>query len=258
MYFPIFLVVMIILALGLVFTLRTMQSEIQLSNMKSTFVSTVSHEFKSPLTSIRHLAEMLVNDRVRSAKRKKEYYEVILQQSERLGHLVENILDFSKMEAGRNNFKFEEIELVSFVKEKTAAFQENVIARGFEINISEPEDPIRVRGDQEALEQVIFNLLDNACKYSGESKNIEVKIESRERNASIMVMDSGVGIPEKEHDKIFRRFYRVDDERNQSVKGAGIGLSIVKRIVEEHHGKITVTSSPGKGTTILVEIPLMQ
>jgi signal transduction histidine kinase len=252
----IFIAIVIILACGLFFTLQTVNNELHLSKMKSYFMSTVSHEFKSPLTSIRQMAEMLVRDRVPSPERKQKYYSTILQQSERLSHLIDNILDFTKMEEGHKIFRFEKAGIVPVVKDIVELFRELTANSGFQINLSTPENLPDIVFDREAIGQVIYNLIDNACKYSQELKTVDVQLFLTGSNIIISVRDYGVGIRKEDQEKIFSRFYRAGEELAQSVKGSGIGLAIVKQIVEAHHGEITVESSPGKGSTFTVRIPL--
>ena len=256
LFLYIFIAIVIILACGLFFTLQTVNNELHLSKMKSYFISTVSHEFKSPLTSIRQMAEMLVRDRVPSAERQRKYYTSILKQSERLSHLIDNILDFSKMEEGHKLFHFEKADIIPVVIDIVESFQQHTADQGFHINLSIPEPLPDVVFDREAMEQVMHNLLDNACKYSGDSREIEVHLLSKGNKIIISVRDNGVGIRKEDHDKIFSRFYRAGEELTQTVKGSGIGLTIVKQIVEAHHGEITVESSPGKGSTFTVSIPV--
>ena len=256
LFFYIFVVIVIILACGLFFTLQTVNNELQLSKMKSNFMSTVSHEFKSPLTSIRQMSEMLVRGRVPSPERQQKYYTTILQQSERLSHLIDNILDFSKMEEGQKIFRFETADITPVVKDIVESFQKLTADEGFHISLTIPEPLPGVVFDREAMEQVMHNLLDNACKYSGESKNIEVQLLPKGNKVVIIVRDYGVGIRKEDHDKIFSRFYRAGEELTQTVKGSGIGLTIVKQIVEAHQGEITVESSPGKGSRFTIRIPL--
>jgi signal transduction histidine kinase len=256
LFLYIFIAIVIILACGLFFTLQTVNNELHLSKMKSYFISTVSHEFKSPLTSIRQMAEMLVRDRVPSAERQRKYYTSILKQSERLSHLIDNILDFSKMEEGHKLFHFEKADIIPVVRDMVESFQQHTADQGFHINLAIPEPLPDVVFDREAMEQVIHNLLDNACKYSGDSREIEVHLLSKGNKIIISVRDNGVGIRKEDHDKIFSRFYRAGEELTQTVKGSGIGLTIVKQIVEAHRGEITVESSPGKGSTFAVSIPL--
>jgi signal transduction histidine kinase/tetratricopeptide (TPR) repeat protein len=256
LFLYIFIAIVIILACGLFFTLQTVNNELHLSKMKSYFISTVSHEFKSPLTSIRQMAEMLVRDRVPSAERQRKYYTSILKQSERLSHLIDNILDFSKMEEGHKLFHFEKADIIPVVRDMVESFQQHTADQGFHINLAIPEPLPDVVFDREAMEQVMHNLLDNAYKYSGDSREIEVHLLSKGNKIIISVRDNGVGIRKEDHDKIFSRFYRAGEELTQTVKGSGIGLTIVKQIVEAHHGEITVESSPGEGSTFTVILPM--
>ena len=258
LFLYIFIAIVIILAFGLFFTLQTVNNELHLSRMKSHFMSTVSHEFKSPLTSIRQMAEMLVHGRVLSPEKQHKYHTTILQQSERLSHLIENILDFSKMEAGQKLFHFEKADITPVVKDIIASFQNQTAGQGFSISLSTPEPVPDIVFDREAMEQVMHNLLDNACKYSGDSRKIEVQLLSRGNRVIISIRDYGIGIRKEDHDKIFSRFYRAGEELTQTVKGSGIGLTIVKQIVEAHNGEITVESSPGKGSTFSVKLPVSQ
>jgi signal transduction histidine kinase/tetratricopeptide (TPR) repeat protein len=252
----IFIAIMIILAFGLFFTLQAVNNEIHLSKMKSYFMSTVSHEFKSPLTSIRQMAEMLVDGRVPSTERQRKYHTSILQQSERLSHLIDNILDFSKMEEGQKIFRFEKADITMVVRDTVESFQYHTAGLGFDISLSIPGPVPDIVFDRDAMEQVMHNLLDNACKYSGDSRKIEVHLLSKVNEIIISVRDYGIGIRKEDHDKIFSRFYRAGEELTQTVKGSGIGLTIVKQIVEAHNGHITVESSPGKGSTFSVRLPV--
>ena len=258
LFFYIFIVIVLILAFGLYFTLQTMNHELHLSRMKSNFMSTVSHEFKSPLTSIRQMAEMLVRGRVPSKEKQQKYYDTILQQSERLSHLMDNILDFSKMEEGQKIFRFEKADLAPVVADMVDLFRKNTEEQGFDISLSVPESLPDVEFDREALEQVMHNLLDNACKYSGESSSVEVQLLAKGNKVVISVRDYGIGIGKEDHEKIFSRFYRAGEELTHTVKGSGIGLTIVKQIVDAHQGEITVESTPGKGSLFSIILPLSQ
>jgi len=255
-FFYIFIAIAVILAFGLFFTLQTVNNELHLSKMKSYFMSTVSHEFKSPLTSIRQMAEMLVHGRVPTPERQQKYFTTILRQSERLSHLIDNILDFSKMEEGHKLFHFGKADIIPVVRDIVESFQQHTADQGFQINLAIPEPLPEIVFDREAMEQVIYNLLDNACKYSGDSRKIEVDLLPKGNRVIISVRDYGIGIRKEDQDKIFSRFYRAGEELTQTVKGSGIGLTIVKQIVEAHHGEITVESSPGKGSTFTVRLPL--
>ncbi|MFC2096753.1 sensor histidine kinase [Bacteroidota bacterium] len=255
-YFYIFILIVIILACGLFFTLSTVNNELRLSKMKSNFISTVSHEFKSPLTLIRQMAEMLEGGRVPSPERRQKYYSSMLQESERLSHLIDNILDFSKMEVGQKNFRFEKQSLSFIVEEAVSSYNNQWEHKGIKIEFILP-DPIEdLVFDSNAIKQVLLNLIDNACKYSRDSKIIEVKLTQNISKVILEVKDHGIGINKDEQDKIFSRFYRAGDDHTQKVKGSGIGLTIVKQIVEAHKGYINVESEPGKGSVFQIVLPL--
>jgi two-component system phosphate regulon sensor histidine kinase PhoR len=204
------------------------------------------------------MAEMLVRGRVPSPEKQQKYYNTILQQSERLSHLIDNILDFSKMEEGQKTFRFEKADITPVVGEIVELFRKHTAEQGFDISLSIPEPLPEVVFDREALEQAIHNLLDNACKYSGDSSSIKVQLLAKGNKAVISVRDYGIGIRKEDHEKIFSRFYRAGEELSQTVKGSGIGLTIVKQIVDAHHGDITVESSPGKGSLFSIIIPVSQ
>jgi signal transduction histidine kinase len=254
-YIYIFIVIVLILAFGLAFTLQAVNNEMHLSKMKSYFMSTVSHEFKSPLTSIRQMAEMLVDKRVPSEERQQKYHTSILQQSERLSHLIDNILDFSKMEEGHKIFRFEKADIKPVVRDIVESFQSLTAGQGFDISLSIPGPVPDIVFDREAMEQVMHNLLDNACKYSGDSRKIEVHLLSKPNWIIISVKDYGAGIRKEDHERIFNRFYRAGEELTQTAKGSGIGLTIVKQIIEAHKGQVSVESSPGHGSTFSVRLP---
>lgn len=252
----IFLLIVIGLALGLFFTLQIINKELLFSKMKSDFISTVSHEFKSPLTSIRQMSEMLFNERIKTESRKKEYYEIMLEQSERLSHLIDNILDFSKIEEGEKAFRFEKTNLKELIDRVKSLYQKSIANEGFSVFSSIPETLPELVIDKEAIQQVLYNLLDNAYKYSGNSKNIEIMVESTGASVKICVKDFGIGIPREDQHKVFDRFFRGGNELTRSVTGSGIGLTIVKKLIEAHHGTVSLDSTPGKGSTFRVTLPV--
>jgi signal transduction histidine kinase len=224
--------------------------------MKSDFVSTISHEFKSPLTSIRQLAEMLHSGRVPSEERRQKYYDVLLEQSERLSLLTENVLNFAKMEEGRKEFIFEETDIKSLLEDLVSSNQERVRHAGFNIQLEAGVSLGTVMTDRDAIVQAVNNLIDNAIKYSGKIKRIEVKAYKEDQNLAVSVKDFGVGIKKEDSDKIFDRFYRGGDELTRMVKGSGLGLTLVKQIAEAHHGSVQVDSEPGQGSTFSIKLPL--
>jgi signal transduction histidine kinase len=255
-YFYMFILLAGILIFGLALTVRTVAHELELSKMKSDFVSTISHEFKSPLSSIRQLAEMLQSGRVPSENRRQEYYDVLVEQSERLSLLIDNILDFAKIEEGRKTFDFQIVDIGLLLKEIISVIQDQVRHKDFVIQAEIEKSLPPIKADRESITQAITNLIDNAVKYSGDSRKIIVRAYAVDQYLIFTVKDFGIGIRKEEIDKVFERFYRGGDELTRTVKGSGLGLTLVKQIIEAHHGEITVESSPGRGSTFTVRIPL--
>jgi signal transduction histidine kinase len=255
LYFFVFLLIAGILIFGLVLTIRSVSHELELARMKSDFVSTVSHEFKSPLTSIRQLAEMLQSGRVPSEERRQMYYDVLLEQSERLAMLTDNILSLAKIEAGRSEFAFEATDISMLLTEVVTSIRERVRHEGFDIGLDVEGALPLLSVDRTALSQAVTNLVDNAIKYSGDSRKISVGARLEEQAVVIAVRDFGVGIKKEDIDKIFERFYRGGDELTRTVKGSGLGLTLVREIVEAHRGKVHVESEPGKGSVFSIRLP---
>jgi signal transduction histidine kinase len=224
--------------------------------MKSDFVSTVSHEFKSPLTSIRQLAEMLQAGRVPSRERRQEYYGVLVEQSSRLSALVANILDLARMEEGKKEFRFELSNVKDLLEETVSAARHRVAHSEFVIQCVVDEPLPKVLADRDAISQAISNLLDNAVKYSGEAKTVNVKAFRSEKWVTVAVEDSGVGIPGEELDRVFDRFYRGGEGLTRSVKGSGLGLTLVKEVVQAHGGEIQVKSAPDRGSVFSIHLPI--
>jgi len=255
-YFYIFILLTGILIFGLILTIRTVSRELELSKMKSDFVSTISHEFKSPLSSIRQLSEMLQSGRVPSEEYRNQYYDVLVEQSERLSLLIDNILDFSKIEEGRKEFNFELIDVGILLQEIVNVIQDQVRHKEFDIKLIIEKPLQSIKADREAISQAVTNLVDNAIKYSGEARDIIVRAYEKNQYLLITVKDFGTGIRKEEIDKVFERFYRGGDEFTRTVKGSGLGLTLVKQIMEAHGGRIDVESEVGKGSIFTVSIPL--
>jgi len=224
--------------------------------MKSDFVSNVSHELRTPLASIRVFGEFLRLGRVESEEKVREYGAFIETESRRLTGLVNNILDFSRIESGRKTYKFRKTDLNEILEKTLQTFDIRLRQSGFAIRRKEIErfPPIKIDGD--AIAQAVSNLVDNAVKYSGGSKEISVSLARDNGWAVISVEDQGIGISKEDQKKIFERFHRVSTGLVHEVRGSGLGLSIVNHIVHAHQGNVQVSSEPGSGSTFSIRLPL--
>jgi signal transduction histidine kinase len=249
----------LILIGGIVMALRAASRAMKLSQMKADFVSNVSHELRTPLASIRVFGEFLRLGRVRESDKIQEYGEYIETESRRLTQLINNILDFSKIESGQKTYHFEQTAVECVVADTLKTFEVVLEQNGFTLSLEMPSLPLpQVVIDPDAIAQAFINLLDNAVKYSGGSKEIGVKLAEQGDAVTISVIDHGVGIASEEREKVFEKFYRVGNVLVHDVKGSGLGLSIVKHIVEAHHGRVTVESEPGRGSAFTVHLPVDQ
>jgi signal transduction histidine kinase len=255
-YLFIFILIALLMALGFIFTIYTLNIELRLNKLKSEFISNVSHELKSPLTSIRMMTELLHHNRVRTEERKSAYYAAMLQESERLSHLIDNILDFSRMDEDRKKYDFTHLDLDELLATFLESTRERLTGTGFSIRYDCPDQVPQIRADKDAILQVIYNLVDNAIKFSGKSKQIDIGLFAGEDEMQLSVKDYGIGISVKDQEKIFDRFYRADEPQQLGIKGSGIGLTIVKKIIEVHKGRLTLESSPGEGSTFCVHLPI--
>ena len=258
LYLYMFILLIGILVFGLVLTIRIVNQELELARMKSDFVSTVSHEFKSPLTSIKQLSEMLQDGRIPSEERRQRYYNVLVEQANRLSLLIDNILDFARMEEGRKTFDFRPVDIGTLLAEIISTFQHRISHEGFIIQARIDESLPIILADQTAITQAISNILDNAVKYSGESREIDFRAFAENYELVVAVKDFGIGIDQEEIEQIFERFYRSGDELTRAVKGSGLGLTLVKQIVEAHRGTIQVESEPGSGSIFFIRLPIME
>lgn len=244
---------------GLWLALRAASREVKLSQMKADFVSNVSHELRTPLASIRVFGEFLKLGLPDDAQTVRRYGEYIESESRRLTGLINNILDFSRIESEQKSYSFELADVNELVSETLKTFELLLKQSEFELRLeaaAPPLPPLLV--DTDALTQAFVNLLDNAVKYSGAAREIVVTLARNHVWATIAVADRGLGIPDEEQAKIFERFHRVSGGLVHDVKGTGLGLSIVKHIVEAHQGRITVASRVGHGSTFTIYLPLAE
>ncbi len=241
---------------GIVLALRAASRAMKLSQMKADFVSNVSHELRTPLASIRVFGEFLKLGRVKEPTKIREYGEYIETESRRLTQLINNILDFSKIESGQKTYQFEQTDIEHVVTDTLKTFEVALEQHGFSVNLEKPRQPLpKVVIDSDAIAQAFINLLDNAVKYSGDAREIDVELSEQNNFVTIAVKDRGVGIASEDREKVFEKFYRVGNSLVHDVKGSGLGLSIVKHIVEAHRGKVTVESEVGKGSAFIIHLP---
>ena len=224
--------------------------------MKSDFVSNVSHELRTPVASIRVFGELLRMGRAQDPEKVREYGEHIESESRRLTRLIDNILDFSRIESGRKEYRFAEGDVREVVEAVIRTYEVRLASSGVKIVLEAPKDPLPpLRMDADGIAQAFQNLLDNAVKYSGESKEVVVTLSSGNGYVTIAVRDRGIGIARDEQRRIFERFHRVGTGLVHDVKGSGLGLSILHHIVAAHGGDVAVLSEPGKGSTFTMRLP---
>jgi signal transduction histidine kinase len=256
----------LMLGAGLYLVYSNVRREAHLSRLKSDFVANVSHELKTPLALIRLFAETLELGRVPTEDKARQYYRVINKESQRLTQLINNILDFSRIEAGRKEYRFAPTNLGRIVSDVLEAYRFQIEQQGFELNVEVEPDLPEVEADSEALGQALLNLVNNAIKYSRETKSITLTVRLSPATPPggdgdrvvISVADRGIGVPKAEHRKIFEKFYRGEASLVHETKGSGLGLSLVEHIMEAHGGSVEVESTPGKGSTFTLALPRTQ
>jgi hypothetical protein len=236
--------------------LRDVHRETQTAEMRSHFVASVSHELKTPLTSIRAHAETLLMGRAGSGETTSDYLKAIVSDSERLTRLVDSVLEFSRIEQGRKTYHLQETRLDDVVWSAAKTVEYPLSQLGFTLTISSDGSAPTLRADAEAMTQAILNLLGNAMKYSGDARNIELRSGTRDGEAFVDVVDHGIGIARDDQTRIFERFHRVQSVETAGIAGTGLGLPLALHVVEAHRGRIAVVSHPGRGSTFSVRIPL--
>jgi signal transduction histidine kinase len=246
----------VLLIAGLYFTFRSVNKAMELAKLKSDIVSNVSHELRTPLSLIRLYAETLELGRIPDEQKKLEYYRIVRKESERLTALINNILDFSRIEAGKKEYEFRETDLCSLVRSTLDAYRYQIEQNGFtyEEHICDDLPPVRV--DREAIARSLLNLVNNAIKYSSSEKYLSVSLYREDGSVKLDVVDHGIGIDRSEQNKVFDKFYRVCDPMIHENKGSGLGLSLVQHIVKAHGGEISVESTLGKGSKFTITLPL--
>ena len=237
---------------------RDVRREVRAAALRSQFVASVSHELKTPLTAIRMFAETLLLRGSPDANMREEYLETIVNESERLTRLLNNVLDFSKIEQGTKRYRLTPHSLGTIARSAVAAMQYPLAQHGFELCVDIEDDIPLVAADPDAIQQAVLNLLSNAMKYSGEGRRIDLHVKRDDGNALLSITDRGLGIPAGEQHRIFDKFYRVRGPEHDSIPGTGLGLTLVQHIANAHGGTVTVQSAPGDGSTFSLALPLIQ
>jgi signal transduction histidine kinase len=249
-------VIVALMLLGAVLIARDISRESETTRLKTEFVHNISHELKTPLTLIRLYGETLQRKENLTNEEKKECYEIITKESERLSHLINNVLDFSRIEMGRKEFDFKKGNLADVIRDTLESYRYHLEKKGFAIHKDIARDLPEMNFDGEAIASVLINLLSNAMKFSPKEKEVTVRLFRDDENAVLQVADKGIGISPKEVSKIFQRFYQSENKTVSETRGSGLGLTLVKHITEAHNGRIQVESEPGKGSIFSVILPI--
>jgi signal transduction histidine kinase len=250
------IVLAVAMALGVFLVAGAAAREVRVAELKSNFVASVSHDLKTPLALIQLFAETLELGRVRTPERAQEYYRIINGESKKLTRLIENILDFSRMEAGLRPYRMEPADLSESVSKVLTRMETQFSQGNFAITPTMEPDLPRILADEGAAEQAIENLLANAMKYSGDAKHIEIAARRANGHIVVSVTDHGIGISRREQGRIFRKFYRVQRELGGGPQGTGLGLAIVDHTMRGHGGFVRVESEPDRGSTFSLHFPI--
>jgi len=236
--------------------LRDVNRDVRIAEVRSQFVASVSHELKTPLTAIRMFAETLAMGRSRDERTKSEYLETIVNESERLARLVDNVLDFSKIEQGKKMYRLRPTRLEDVASSAVRALQFPLSQQGFHLHFAVEAEIPEVQADADAIQQAVLNLLTNAMKYSGDSREIDLRVVARNGDAVIEVVDHGLGLAPDEQKHVFEKFYRAPSHESRLIAGTGLGLTLVAHIATAHGGRVGVESAPGAGSTFCMSIPI--
>jgi two-component system phosphate regulon sensor histidine kinase PhoR len=245
----------VIIAVGLGVVFLSVRAERRASQLKSDFIANVSHELKTPLSLIRMFGELIATGKHKGEGSAREYGGIITRESERLAHLIDNVLDFARLERGKASYSFAEGRLDEVVERALDVCRYRLDKEKMRLRTEIDDDLPPVRMDEDAMALVLINLVDNAVKYAGEGGEVAVRLSRAPGAVALQVRDKGPGISADEQQRIFERFYRATNARMRNVRGSGIGLALVKHIAEAHGGRVEVSSAPGQGATFTVFVP---
>ncbi len=242
---------------GIIILLQDITQRQKLENMQMDFVANVSHELKTPLTTIKSYTETLLDGYVEEPETVNEFLEIIDNEADRMNRLVKDLLQLSRLDNNQEIFSRKEGNLISLLKAAVKKIELTAASKSQHLNcLFNEEERIPVDMDKDRIEQVILNVISNAIKYTGEGGRIDIDALKMEKKAVVTVTDNGIGIPETEQSRVFERFFRVDKARSRALGGTGLGLAISKQIVEGHQGTIELQSKEGKGTKVIITLPL--
>ncbi|MBI2217013.1 MAG: HAMP domain-containing histidine kinase [Candidatus Rokubacteria bacterium] len=248
-------VLVAILVAGIAATWRLMRRETEMARLKADFVANVSHDLKTPLSVIRMFGETLEMGRLTSETQRQEYYRVITRETERLSRLIDNVLDFSRIEGGRRRYDMAPTVVEPLVRETVEAFAYPLAQGGFKVDVRVAAELGEVTMDADAVRQALANLVDNAIKYSADRRVLHVEAAIVGDHLAIGVEDEGIGVAPAEQSRIFEKFYRVGRSDTQGRRGSGVGLALVRHVAEAHGGRVTVKSEPGRGSRFTLWLP---
>jgi two-component system phosphate regulon sensor histidine kinase PhoR len=248
---------LLVIAIGLWLMGQAVRREVEIAQLKSDFVANVSHELRTPLSAISYISERLNRGRYRSDEEVKDFYAMLGEEAAHLQEMIEDVLDFSKMLGGKKVYHREPMDLRDAAKEALDRLRAKAEAAAFHLTLAAPPEALPVRADRRAVVHAIMNLIDNAMKYSGNARAVEIRLRRDEGRALVEVSDHGIGIPAEEQAKIFEKFYRVETGTAADVKaGVGLGLAMVSHVMQSHEGRVLVRSEVGKGSTFTLEFPM--
>jgi len=254
-------IALLVLAIGIGSWLivTDLNRQLTLARQKTDFVSNVSHELKTPLTSIRMFSELLAEGRVTDPVKQRSYLSIIAAETARLSRLINNVLDFARIERGEKKYHFQTCDLNNLLRDTAETYRPHLEANGFQFDCELPDSPLIVNGDRDALAQVIVNLLSNAEKYSNSRKEISVRLEQQTNplpHVELKVLDRGLGVPHGSEEKIFEQFYRAHDLLSSGIQGSGLGLTLARQIARAHGGEVVYEPREGGGSCFTLRLPL--
>ncbi|MEK7779972.1 MAG: HAMP domain-containing sensor histidine kinase, partial [Verrucomicrobiota bacterium] len=245
------------IAVGSWLIVRDLNRQLTLARQKTDFVSNVSHELKTPLTSIRMFSELLAEGRVNEPEKQRSYLNIITAETARLTRLINNVLDFARMERGEKNYNVAACDLAALTRETVENFRPHWESAGIRFETVIPDQPVPMRADRDAVSQIIVNLLSNAEKYSNGAKEIRLELESGATAVELRVLDRGPGVPRGCEEKIFEKFYRANDSLTNNVPGSGLGLTLARQIARAHGGDVIYQPREGGGSCFILKLPLI-